>query len=576
MKLLTHRMATENTWDQTAYNEEVGLPARLGHSGAGITRRAANYYCFVNSKTLFRKVLRDSVLRAQHKPVVLHVNYHQPKPPKMRAAYQLYHEDEDAEVEAQLALEPKPLLNTTVLEAEAWLQLNGGYIGGRGLDASAHEALDGECKPSPPQLEFSYELHLLHAPASWLPSCDGAHLVPCDTLLLLRFDDRATAHDVILVTFTAAELVALTAFLRAAAAIALGAPLILAPYDMAASEGLTALSEQGAVQLPSAESSFNGVLLAPPARRDVGYTWELVAALLQAGVGTLLLSPRVALLRPRPLQYLHRDADIELGSEGWDDRSAYGYNHVLDDPSMGFTRSCHGLRISAHDAGLVFAMPTREARALMLVVAVRLRAEPLLTATRALSEELFLPAHNGVTRAGARARVMNLLCFGNSKLFFSSHLHESFPRLKPVAVHVSYHDDVEVRLDALVARYQRGDGGALAPLLIERLSKEQRMLCQLPRAFHADQASGSRWARFVQEHGPWEWSGTGPMKFKAGGELSTPWGAGRWGVLEGDFLFADFVGSRHNIKFHASREGQFVSSRCGDGDPVVGKLQRGH
>ena len=49
-------MATENTWDQTAYNEEVGLPARVGHSGAGITRRAANYFCFVNSKTLFRKV----------------------------------------------------------------------------------------------------------------------------------------------------------------------------------------------------------------------------------------------------------------------------------------------------------------------------------------------------------------------------------------------------------------------------------------------------------------------------------------------------------------------------------------
>ena len=28
LALLAHRMATENTWDQTAYNEEVGLPAR--------------------------------------------------------------------------------------------------------------------------------------------------------------------------------------------------------------------------------------------------------------------------------------------------------------------------------------------------------------------------------------------------------------------------------------------------------------------------------------------------------------------------------------------------------------------
>ena len=62
------------------------------------------------------------------------------------------------------------------------------------------------------------------------------------------------------------------------------------------------------------------------------------------------------------------------------------------------------------------------------------------------------------------------------------------------------------------------------------------------------------------------------MTFKAGGELSTPWGGGRWGVLRGERLFADFVGSRHNLKFE--REGQFLSSRCGDGDPVVGRLQK--
>jgi hypothetical protein len=34
-----------------------------------------------------------------------------------------------------------------------------------------------------------------------------------------------------------------------------------------------------------------------------------------------------------------------------------------------------------------------------------------------------------------------------------------------------------------------------------------------------------------QEHGPWEWSGTPPFRFKAGGVLDTPWGAGRWGPL---------------------------------------------
>ena len=53
-------------------------------------------------------------------------------------------------------------------------------------------------------------------------------------------------------------------------------------------------------------------------------------------------------------------------------------------------------------------------------------------------------------------------------------------------------------------------------------------------------------------------------------------GAGRWGPLggDGDQLFADFVGSRHNLQFDLrGAPGRFTSSRCGDGEPVVGKLK---
>lgn len=46
-------------------------------------------------------------------------------------------------------------------------------------------------------------------------------------------------------------------------------------------------------------------------------------------------------------------------------------------------------------------------------------------------------------------------------------------RLRPVAVHVSYHKDAPAYMDALISRYQRRDSSALQPLLIERLSKEQ-------------------------------------------------------------------------------------------------------
>ena len=40
-----------------------------------------------------------------------------------------------------------------------------------------------------------------------------------------------------------------------------------------------------------------------------------------------------------------------------------GYNHVLDDPSMGFTRFCHGSRIVGYNPQFFFAQPTNEVSA---------------------------------------------------------------------------------------------------------------------------------------------------------------------------------------------------------------------
>lgn len=56
-----------------------------------------------------------------------------------------------------------------------------------------------------------------------------------------------------------------------------------------------------------------------------------------------------------------------------------------------------------------------------------------------------------------------------------------------------------------------------------------------------------------------------------------PWGPGRWGPLPGtdNALFADFVGSKHNIRFDLADPSQFTSARCGDGEPVLGRLASG-
>ena len=55
----------------------------------------------------------------------------------------------------------------------------------------------------------------------------------------------------------------------------------------------------------------------------------------------------------------------------------------------------------------------------------------------------------------------------------------------------------------------------------------------------------------MQAESPFAWAGVGDMVFSRGGELSTPWGAGKWGAHKGDpsrGLFVDFVGARHNVR----------------------------
>ena len=90
--------------------------------------------------------------------------------------------------------------------------------------------------------------------------------------------------------------------------------------------------------------------------------WQLLSRLLSGGFGVLFSTPETVLISD-PFAALFRDSDIEAMSSGWDDGSATGYNHVLDDPSMGFTRFCHGSRIVGYEPGLFFAMATAQVRA---------------------------------------------------------------------------------------------------------------------------------------------------------------------------------------------------------------------
>ncbi|KAG7977880.1 hypothetical protein I3843_05G054400 [Carya illinoinensis] len=90
-----------NSWDQAVFNEELFFPSHPGYDGLHAARRTMDFYLFMNSKVLFKTVRRDAKL-SKLKPVIVHVNYHPDKLPRMKAIVEFYVRGK------QDALEPFP------------------------------------------------------------------------------------------------------------------------------------------------------------------------------------------------------------------------------------------------------------------------------------------------------------------------------------------------------------------------------------------------------------------------------------------------------------------------------------
>ncbi|PNY13800.1 hypothetical protein L195_g010466 [Trifolium pratense] len=83
------RLSKENAWDQAVFNEELFYPSHPGYDGLHAARRTMDIYLFMNSKILFKTVRNDANL-SKLKPVIIHVNYHPDKLPRMKAIVEYY------------------------------------------------------------------------------------------------------------------------------------------------------------------------------------------------------------------------------------------------------------------------------------------------------------------------------------------------------------------------------------------------------------------------------------------------------------------------------------------------------
>ena len=189
--------------------------------------------------------------------------------------------------------------------------------------------------------------------------------------------------------------------------------------------------------------------------------FRILKPFLELGYGVLLADVDIVTLQD-PFKYLVRDSDVESLSDGWDAATAYGYNDVADDKSMGWARYAHSMRIFVFNSGLFYLRPTQAAIDLLDKVIHRVETENGWD--QALFNEcIFFPNSPVNKDPSVTRRTMDFEKFMNSKYLFKYLRHDAqkFSNSLPVMVHVNYHPDKFERMQAVWARYVDGDLKAL-------------------------------------------------------------------------------------------------------------------
>ncbi|XP_062211626.1 arabinosyltransferase RRA3-like [Phragmites australis] len=191
-----------------------------------------------------------------------------------------------------------------------------------------------------------------------------------------------------------------------------------------------------------------------------GLKFRVLREFLQLGYSILLSDIDIILLR-NPFDHLYRDSDVESMSDGHNKMTAYGFNDVFDEPSMGWARYAHTMRIWVYNSGFFYIRPTIPSIELLDRVAGRLSREKAWDQA-VFNEELFFPSHPGYEGLHASRRTMDIYLFMNSKVLFKSVRKDAqLKKLKPVIVHLNYHPDKLDRMKAVIEFYVNGKQDAL-------------------------------------------------------------------------------------------------------------------
>ncbi|XP_051133325.1 arabinosyltransferase RRA2-like [Andrographis paniculata] len=193
-----------------------------------------------------------------------------------------------------------------------------------------------------------------------------------------------------------------------------------------------------------------------------GLKFRVLREFLLMGYGVVLSDVDIVFLQ-NPLNYLHRDSDIEVMTDGYDNKTAYGHDDAFyDDPEVGWGRDAHTIRLWAHNSGFFYIRPTLPAIELLDRVAARLARENNAWDQAVFNQELFIPSYPGYGGLHASRRVMDYLLFMNSKVLFKIvRKNIELRKIKPVIVHINYHTEKYERMKAVFDYYIFGKQNAL-------------------------------------------------------------------------------------------------------------------
>lgn len=148
-------------------------------------------------------------------------------------------------------------------------------------------------------------------------------------------------------------------------------------------------------------------------------------------------------------------------SDGYDDKTAYGIIETYDDPDMGWSRYSQGFKHHNLNSGIFYVRNSDKTVSLMKRISERLLREVYWDQT-AFNEELFSISHDEHFYDCLSVRIMNIYDFMNSKILFKYvRFNLRMKKHVPVLVHVNYHPDKFVRMEAIEDYYLRHNLHAL-------------------------------------------------------------------------------------------------------------------